>query len=193
VPLPEGHYLLLSKGGVFQSFHLLDNDLVVIGRNKDSHIVIDSPHISRLHCIIDKNDMVLELRDMNSRNGVTVNYERVQKRALCDGDVITIGKFDMIYFINESTRAKTALRKQLIPSQNTFKKLKNFILRRKYKVLIPNESLIELKKRMETPNRANELINYIIKHYHREQGLFLVKMVSENYYKIQKWLDRMDK
>jgi hypothetical protein len=131
------------------------------------------------------------------KNIIRVKYQIMKKLipdlVSEDEETEKLAMLDMIYFINESTRAKTALRKQLIPSQNTFKKLKNFILRRKYKVLIPNESLIELKKRMETPNRANELINYIIKHYHREQGLFLVKMVSENYYKIQKWLDRMDK
>lgn len=110
-----------------------------------------------------------------------------------DEETEQLAMLDMIYFINESTRAKTALRKQLIPNQNSFKKLKNFILRRNNKVIMPNESLFELKKRMEIPNRADELINYIIKHYHREQSLFLIKMVSENYYKIQKWLDRIAK
>lgn len=100
--LPECHYLLLSKNGIFQRFYLLDKGLMVIGRNDDSHIVINSPHVSRLHCIIEINDMFLELRDMNSKNGVTVNYERVHKRALCDGDLITIGKFEVIYFISKA-------------------------------------------------------------------------------------------
>ena len=111
-----------------------------------------------------------------------------------DEETEKLAMLDMIYFINESTRAKTALRKQLIPNQSVFTRFKNFILRRKRKYLImPNESLIELKKRMEAPEQANELINYIIEHYYREQSLFLVKMVSENYYKLKNWLERIDK
>jgi len=58
---------------------------------------------------------------------------------------------------------------------------------------MPNESLIELKKRMEQPNMASELTNYIIEHYYREQSLFLIKMVSENYYKLKNWLEKIDK
>jgi len=110
-----------------------------------------------------------------------------------DEETEKLAMLDMIYFINESTRAKTALRKQLVPNVGRFKKFKNFILRKEKKLVMPNESLIELKKRMEQPNMANELTNYIIEHYYREQSLFLIKMVSENFYKLKKWLEKIDK
>lgn len=131
------------------------------------------------------------------KNIIRVKYQIMKKLmpdlVSEDEETEKLAMLDMIYFINESTRAKTALRKQLIPDQSTFHKLKNFFIRRKNKVEMPNESYIELKKRMERPNRFDELINYIIEHYHREQSLFLIKMVSENYYKLQKWLYKIDK
>ena len=101
-----------------------------------------------------------------------------------------LAMLDMIYFINESSRAKTALKKQLIVQQTTFKRLTNFILRKRMKT-VPNESYYELKKRMDSPSRFNELIDFIIEHYYREQSLYLVRIVSKNYYKIQKWLDKI--
>jgi len=94
---------------------------------------------------------------------------------------------DLIFFVNESSRAKTALKKQLIAPQNSFQKLIRFLFRRKR--IAPNESYFELKKRMDYPGRFNELIDYIILHYYREQSLYLVRMVSRNYYNLQKWLN----
>jgi len=102
-----------------------------------------------------------------------------------------LAMLDMIYFVNESTRAEAALKKQLIPPLSRFKKLKNVLLRRKT-TITPNERYFELKKRMELPNRFNELIDYSIENYYREQSLYLVKMVSNNYFKLQKWLDKME-
>ncbi len=109
-----------------------------------------------------------------------------------DEETEKLAMLDMIYFVNESTRAKTALRKQLIPKQRFLTRFKNYILRRKTQ-FSPNESLFELKRRMNNPDGVNQLINFIIGNYHREQSLFLVKMVSENYYNLQKWVDRIDK
>ncbi len=108
-----------------------------------------------------------------------------------DEETEKLAMLDMIYFVNESTRAKTALRKQLIPKQSYLTRFKNSVRRRRMQ-FVPNESLFELKKRMKNPEGVHQLINFIIENYHREQSLFLIKMVSENYYKLQKWLERID-
>ncbi len=99
-----------------------------------------------------------------------------------------LAMLDIIYFVYESTRAETALKKQLIPQISRLTKIKNFLLRRKI-MITPNETYFELKKRMELPDRFNELIDYIIEHYYREQSLYLVKMVSMNYNRLYKWLN----
>ncbi len=109
-----------------------------------------------------------------------------------DEETEKLAMLDMIYFVNESTRAKTALRNQLIPKQSYLSRLKNAVRRRKMRYK-PNESFFELKKRMENPEGVPQLINFIIENYRREQSLYLVKMVSENYYNLQKWLERIEK
>lgn len=130
------------------------------------------------------------------KNIIRVKYQIMKKLMpdLLSEDEETekLAMLDMIYFVNESTRAKTALKKQLITKQSALTRIKNFILGKK-KQFSPNESLYELKKRMENPNEVDQLINYIIEHYYREQSLYLVKMVSENYYKLQKWIEKIDK
>ena len=110
-----------------------------------------------------------------------------------DEETEKLAMLDMIYFINESTRAKTALRKQLVPDQSIRNRLMTFIQRRENPVVMPNESLTELKKRMELPGMANELTTFIIERYHSEQSLFLVEMVSENYYELKNWIEQIDK
>lgn len=100
-PLSKGIYLIVSQNGIFQKSCLLDKEIIMLGRSKDSHIKLDSINVSRLHCILELNNMIWELKDMDSANGVFVNYARVQKRVLCDGDLITVGNFDMVYFISQ--------------------------------------------------------------------------------------------
>lgn len=109
-----------------------------------------------------------------------------------DKETGILAMLDMIYFIDESTRAKTALRKQLIPRQSLFKKLKILVLRRQ-KQVAPNECYFELKKRMNHPENFDELINYVIEHYYREQSLFLVQLVSKNYFKLTNWMEKIEK
>jgi len=130
------------------------------------------------------------------KNIIRVKYQIMEKLMpdLISEDEETekLAMLDMIYFINESTRAKTALRKQLSQKPGLFTRFKNFIFRRK-KQFVPNEALYELRKKIEQPGRIDQLINYIIEHYYREQSLYLIKMVSENYFKIQKWLEGINK
>lgn len=99
---------------------------------------------------------------------------------------------DMIYFINENNRAKAAIEEQLISSDSTLTKLKNDLLRRDIEPK-PTEAYYELKKRFDNPQKINELIDFIIEHYYREQSLYLVKLVSRNYQKVKSWIDGMEK
>ncbi len=130
------------------------------------------------------------------KNIIRVKYQIMKKLMpdLLSEDEETekLAMLDMIYFVNESTRAKTALNKQLIQKQNYLTRFKNSVLRRKTQ-FPSNESLFELKKRMNNTEGVNQLINFSIENYHREQSLFLIKMVSENYNKLQKWIEGIDK
>ncbi|MEO6081197.1 MAG: AAA family ATPase [Steroidobacteraceae bacterium] len=69
----------------------------VVGRTPDNDLQIDSRFVSRHHCqIITKaNSCIVE--DLNSTNGIVVKSKRVRRHNLNDGDVITIGKHDLLY------------------------------------------------------------------------------------------------
>ncbi len=75
----------------------LDKETVIIGRRPTSDIHIDNLAVSGAHARILTilNDSFLE--DLDSTNGVFVNGERVKKRALLDGDLVTIGKHQLSY------------------------------------------------------------------------------------------------
>jgi general secretion pathway protein A len=69
----------------------------VVGRTPDNDLQIDSRFVSRHHCqIISKaNSCIVE--DLNSTNGIVVKSKRVRRHNLNDGDVINIGKHDLLY------------------------------------------------------------------------------------------------
>ena len=70
---------------------------VMIGRRHDCDIRVNSRSASRHHAqiftVLD-DDYVL---DLDSKNGTFVNARRIKKHALKDGDVISIGGFDLAY------------------------------------------------------------------------------------------------
>jgi adenylate cyclase len=79
---------------VEQTFALSAKGLT-IGRQLDNDIVLNHAIVSRHHAQIEMRGRQSWVRDLNSRNGVFVNRLRIKDEHLSDGDVITIGPFDM--------------------------------------------------------------------------------------------------
>ena len=68
----------------------------VIGRSKQSDIVIDFPTVSRSHGVLTRyDDGSWTISDADSKDGVFVNGKRTRIRALQPDDVISIGGLDM--------------------------------------------------------------------------------------------------
>lgn len=64
---------------------------VVLGRDASLDAVLDTPQASRRHAIIERYGPVILLRDLDSKNGVYVNGNRIQTHELCAGDVVRFG------------------------------------------------------------------------------------------------------
>lgn len=75
-----------------------------IGRAPTSRVCLDSDRISRHHAVIQWGGDGYILMDMGSRNGTYVNDERVYNQALCNGDAITIGDFQMRFLYSSSAK-----------------------------------------------------------------------------------------
>ena len=68
----------------------------VIGRSKNSDIVVDFPTVSKTHCVLTRyDDGSWSIADAESKDGVRVNGKKVKIRALQPDDVITIGGVDL--------------------------------------------------------------------------------------------------
>ncbi|MEM8982528.1 MAG: AAA family ATPase [Pseudomonadota bacterium] len=68
---------------------------IVIGRTPDNDVRLDSKFVSRHHAQIVSTLQSCVLEDLNSTNGLFLGGKRIKKRALQDGDVITIGKHEL--------------------------------------------------------------------------------------------------
>src|SRR5437899_9140585 len=70
---------------------LLDKPILLVGRDPECDIQIDSRKISRRHCCLAQVSGYLVVRDLGSTNGIRINGVRVLEGRLREGDEVTIG------------------------------------------------------------------------------------------------------
>jgi general secretion pathway protein A len=82
---------------------------IIVGRTQDNDLQIDSRFVSRHHCqiVTTANSSVIE--DLNSTNGIYVKSKRVRRHYLNDGDVVVIGKHELIYVDERLARTRASL------------------------------------------------------------------------------------
>ena len=68
-----------------------------IGRTNDNDIVLENRGVSRKHALIEFNNNAAVVIDNESLNGTFVNNRKISEEVLRDDDVITIGKFNLVY------------------------------------------------------------------------------------------------
>jgi pSer/pThr/pTyr-binding forkhead associated (FHA) protein len=91
--LPEpGQYLAFDDGGNLRLVSL-QKEWTRVGRSLAADIRFDDPTVSRRHALIVRQPDGVRVLDDRSLNGVFVNGERVEWRALRDGDEIVVGRY----------------------------------------------------------------------------------------------------
>ncbi|MCX7830455.1 MAG: FHA domain-containing protein [Acidobacteria bacterium] len=88
---------LVYKIGDEEKTFELGKPVISIGRMEGNDLILFDPTISRKHCIIEKKEMGYFLKDLESRNGVFVNDQKVNEKLLKDGDEIRVGSFPLTY------------------------------------------------------------------------------------------------
>jgi hypothetical protein len=82
----------------------------IIGRSETCQLVLEDPMASRNHAALMQRDGELWLEDLESRNGVFVNDEKVEgRRAVTHGDKIRIGAMNMLVLRRGGLRADTLI------------------------------------------------------------------------------------
>jgi len=95
-PGAVGRLLVATEGRTLQEIPLRTGRIIV-GRTTDNDLQIDSRFVSRHHCQIIITPQACVVEDLNSTNGIYVKSKRVRRHYLNDGDVVVIGKHELIY------------------------------------------------------------------------------------------------
>ena len=82
---------------------------IIVGRTPDNDLQIDSRFVSRHHCQIVTTMHSSVIEDLNSTNGIYVKSKRVRRHYLNDGDVVVIGKHELIYVDERMARTRAAM------------------------------------------------------------------------------------
>ncbi len=93
---PVARILIASQGQTVLE-RTLPPGRVIIGRTPDNDLQIDSKFVSRHHCQVITTPESCVIEDLNSTNGIYVKAKRVRKHNLNDGDVVVIGKHELMY------------------------------------------------------------------------------------------------
>ncbi|HTW19658.1 MAG TPA: DUF3662 and FHA domain-containing protein [Mycobacteriales bacterium] len=100
-PAPEGAYpdrpRVITSVGREESAYFLSHPVTVIGRAAESDVRLEDPGVSRRHAELRYADGEVELVDLHSTNGVTVNGTPVERATLHDGDRIDVASTTLIF------------------------------------------------------------------------------------------------
>jgi general secretion pathway protein A len=100
-----GRLLVATDGRTVQEL-ALKVGRIIVGRTTDNDVQIDSRFVSRHHCQVITTPQACVIEDLNSTNGIYVKSKRVRRHYLNDGDVVLIGKHELIYIDERLPRAR---------------------------------------------------------------------------------------
>jgi pSer/pThr/pTyr-binding forkhead associated (FHA) protein len=91
-----GEYILYEDGSEVKTV-ALTREWTRIGRSLAADVRFDDPTVSRRHALVVRQADGVRVLDDRSLNGVFVNGERVEWRALNDGDEILVGRYRLTF------------------------------------------------------------------------------------------------
>jgi predicted nucleic acid-binding Zn-ribbon protein len=91
-----GEYVLYEDGEEIKTV-ALTREWTRIGRSLAADVRFDDPTVSRRHALVVRQADGVRVLDDRSLNGVFVNGERVEWRALHDGDEIVVGRYRLTF------------------------------------------------------------------------------------------------
>jgi|SRR5688572_5721095 len=70
---------------------------LTIGRSPDNTVIIDNPAVSGHHARLFSESGAVIVEDLNSTNGTFVNGQHTTRRVLRSGDVVMVGKHQLVF------------------------------------------------------------------------------------------------
>ena len=84
----------------------LDVDLITVGRAEDSIVPLPSPSVSGQHAILKARSDGYYVQDLGSRNGTRVNGATIEESILNDGDRVSFGDVEAIFYASDEVPAE---------------------------------------------------------------------------------------
>jgi hypothetical protein len=116
-----GRVLVSTEGRTVQELSLRIGR-VIVGRTADNDLQIDSRFVSRHHCQLIVSAQACVIEDLNSTNGIYIKAKRVRRQHLNDGDVVVIGKHELIY-VDERARSSRSPFSDTLPATHSIEEV----------------------------------------------------------------------
>lgn len=88
---------------------------VSIGRLPDNLLVIDNPAVSGRHARVYKEGNHYVLEDLKSTNGTFVNDKPVARHTLLEGDIIVVGKHNLVFTLKGGEQTEDHKHEEALP------------------------------------------------------------------------------
>jgi transcriptional regulator with GAF, ATPase, and Fis domain len=105
-PTLYAYLTLLSGNRAGTNFPLDTARESSIGRGTDCHVSLPDPLCSRVHAVLVRRENVWSIRDAGSRNGTSVNGQKIDEATVVDGNSIRVGGTEFQF--HESEEPPTA-------------------------------------------------------------------------------------
>ena len=92
----SGTHLAYDEGGQVVLV-ALTREWTRVGRSLAADVRFDDPTVSRRHALVVRDGTGIRVLDDRPLNGVFVNGERIDSRALADGDEILVGRYRLAF------------------------------------------------------------------------------------------------
>lgn len=93
-------YIILTSGGQ-ELDRLKLVDPILIGRSAECDLPVRDVLMSRRHCRVEPAGRGWRIVDLESKNGIHLGTEKIQRRMLADGDVLRLGRTNVQFFAGE--------------------------------------------------------------------------------------------
>ncbi|MCL1798454.1 MAG: FHA domain-containing protein [Eggerthellaceae bacterium] len=94
---PTSATLRIVRGPQIEMTFHLEKGSYSVGRSPQCNIFLNDMTVSRDHALISQVPDGFSISDCNSFNGVWINNKNVNKARLCEGDIVQIGAFCLLY------------------------------------------------------------------------------------------------
>jgi len=92
---PPPRNLVVRLGGRVVTQRLFMPPCVTVGRDRSCELILNNLAVSRQHARVSWERGAFVVSDLGSVNGITVNGEKVERKAIAPGDRIGLGKFEI--------------------------------------------------------------------------------------------------